>query len=334
MQGSVSDQGQLPPTNNNAGDAYLNQDDDSLWIWDGTQWVSGGSIQGPQGPQGVQGIGFQGFDGPQGFQGFQGAIGSQGFQGFDGPQGFQGFQGDTGVQGFQGDAGFQGFTGDQGSDGDQGFQGFKGDQGNAGDQGFQGFKGDQGERGFQGFKGDQGDAGNQGFQGFKGDQGAKGDQGERGFQGFTGDQGIGFQGFQGFKGDQGDQGTSNVIEYVSLVVIPASEECSTWVTNGHAWRDAFVVIPQHYVGGKIVGINASYGDQWPDQLNQFDVQIRNTSNGIADSATYSHPGGSRSGGSALDMDILSAGFTINLNEKAGANYGEAKGYTITLKIQL
>ena len=280
MQGSVSDQGQLPPVGNNAGDAYLNQEDDSLWIWDGTQWVSGGSIQGPQGPQG---IGFQGFDGPQGFQGFQGAVGSQGFQGIDGSTGDQGFQGAVGANGFQG---------------------YQGIDGSTGDQGFQGFQGDTGSNGFQGF------------------------------QGFTGDQGVGFQGFQGFKGDQGDQGTSNVIEYASLTVIPASEECSAWVTGGHQWRDAFIVIPQQYVNGTIVGVNASYGDAWPTQLNQFDVEIRNTLNVVVNTATYSHLGGSRSAGSALNIPITSAGFTINLNEKAGANYEEAKGYTITLKIQL
>ena len=332
MQGSVSDQGQLPPTGNNAGDAYLNQENDSLWIWDGTQWVSGGSIQGPQGPQGVVGDqGFQGALGPQGFQGFQGAIGSQGFQGIDGVQGFQGVQGSTGNQGFQGDIGFQGFTGDQGTQGDQGPQG---DQGSQGERGFQGFKGDQGPQGDQGDQGAKGDQGERGFQGFTGDQGAKGDQGERGFQGFTGDQGVGFQGFKGDQGHQGDQGTSNVIEYVSLTVIPASESCANWVPGGHQWRDAFVVIPQHYVGGDIVGINASYGDAWPTQLNQFDVEIRNTSNAVVNTATYSHLGGSRSAGSILNIPITSAGFTINLNEKAGANYEEAKGYTVTLKIQL
>jgi Collagen triple helix repeat (20 copies) len=67
MKGSVATSGNLPPTGNQQGDAYIVQSDDSLWIWDGTQWVSGGSIQGPQGPQGIQGTqGLTGATGPQG----------------------------------------------------------------------------------------------------------------------------------------------------------------------------------------------------------------------------------------------------------------------------
>jgi hypothetical protein len=34
---------------NQQGDAYIVQADDSFWMWDGAQWVSGGSIQGPVG---------------------------------------------------------------------------------------------------------------------------------------------------------------------------------------------------------------------------------------------------------------------------------------------
>ena len=67
MQGSLPTEGDLPATGNTQGDAYIVQADDSLWIWDGTAWVSGGSIQGPPGAQGPQG--------PQGVQGPQGAPG-------------------------------------------------------------------------------------------------------------------------------------------------------------------------------------------------------------------------------------------------------------------
>jgi Collagen triple helix repeat (20 copies) len=97
MKGSVATSGDLPPTGNAQGDAYIVQADDSLWIWDGTQWVSGGSIQGPPGATG-----------PQGVQGPQGATGATGAQG---PQGIQGPQGATGVQGPQGDPGATGATG-------------------------------------------------------------------------------------------------------------------------------------------------------------------------------------------------------------------------------
>ena len=52
MQGSVATTIDLPTNGNTKGDAYIVQSDDSLHIWDGTQWVSGGSIQGPTGAQG------------------------------------------------------------------------------------------------------------------------------------------------------------------------------------------------------------------------------------------------------------------------------------------
>jgi hypothetical protein len=55
MKGSQPTEEDLPPTGNDQGDAYLVEEDDSLWIWDGGGWISGGSIQGPPGAQGPQG---------------------------------------------------------------------------------------------------------------------------------------------------------------------------------------------------------------------------------------------------------------------------------------
>lgn len=78
MRGSVPTSGDLP-TQATQGDAYIVQADDSLWIYDGTQWVSGGSIQGPPGAQGPQG--------PQGLVGLQGPVGASGAAGATGPAG-------------------------------------------------------------------------------------------------------------------------------------------------------------------------------------------------------------------------------------------------------
>lgn len=77
------------------GDAVLSQVDDSLFIFDGSAWVDGGSIQGPQGIQGAQGD--QGVQGPQGPQGVAGADGADGQDGAQGPAGPQGVQGDAGA---------------------------------------------------------------------------------------------------------------------------------------------------------------------------------------------------------------------------------------------
>jgi hypothetical protein len=78
MRGSVPTSGDLP-AQATQGDAYIVQADDSLWIYDGTQWVSGGSIQGPPGAQGPQG--------PQGLVGLQGPVGASGAAGATGPAG-------------------------------------------------------------------------------------------------------------------------------------------------------------------------------------------------------------------------------------------------------
>ena len=120
MQGSVPTSADLPTTGNAQGDAYIVQEDDSLWIYDGTTFISGGSIQGPVGPEGPQGVqGETGADsevpGPQGPQGIQGSVGPQGPQGATGadstvpgpvgPAGPQGVPGPGGPQGPQGPAG-------------------------------------------------------------------------------------------------------------------------------------------------------------------------------------------------------------------------------------
>jgi hypothetical protein len=112
MKGSVPTSASLPASGNAQGDAYIVQVDDSLWLWDGSKWVSGGSIQGPQGQQGVQGPqGATGSQGPKGDPGAQGTTGSQG------PKGDQGIQGPAGIQGPKGDTGAQGAAGPQGAAG-------------------------------------------------------------------------------------------------------------------------------------------------------------------------------------------------------------------------
>jgi hypothetical protein len=82
LLGSLPTPSDLPPTGNDAGDAYLIAG--SIWVWDGTEWIDAGSIQGPTGPQGP--IGVQGAPGTQGIQGPQGLTGATGPQGIPGMQ--------------------------------------------------------------------------------------------------------------------------------------------------------------------------------------------------------------------------------------------------------
>ena len=45
----------LPATENTINDAYIVEEDDNVYVWEGTQWVNVGSIQGPTGPTGATG---------------------------------------------------------------------------------------------------------------------------------------------------------------------------------------------------------------------------------------------------------------------------------------
>src|SRR5580765_8242220 len=100
MKGSVATSGALPSSGNAQGDAYIVQADDSLWIWNGSSWISGGSIQGPPGATGSTGAtGAPGSTGATGPQGPTGATGSQGPQGTTGATGATGPTGATGAAG-------------------------------------------------------------------------------------------------------------------------------------------------------------------------------------------------------------------------------------------
>jgi hypothetical protein len=92
ITGSFADPSQLPASGN-SGDSYLINEE--LYVWDGTQWVNVGNIQGPQGSAGATGA--QGSTGATGATGPQGATGATGATGAQGPAGPQGATGVTGT---------------------------------------------------------------------------------------------------------------------------------------------------------------------------------------------------------------------------------------------
>lgn len=53
--GEVADIASLPPSGNTTNDAYYVVAENSIYIWDGSQWFDAGSIQGPTGPTGAAG---------------------------------------------------------------------------------------------------------------------------------------------------------------------------------------------------------------------------------------------------------------------------------------
>jgi hypothetical protein len=165
MKGTVSSSSALPG-GASVGDAYIANDTQHLWVWEGTSWVDSGPIVGPQGPPGVAGpTGPQGSPGSTGPAGPTGPIGPTGLTGPTGPTGLTGPKGDTGdigpqgVKGDTGNTGLTGLTGPQGVKGDTGDTGATGPAGPTGPTGPTGLTGPQGPQGIQGLTGPQGPAG-------------------------------------------------------------------------------------------------------------------------------------------------------------------------------
>jgi hypothetical protein len=120
LKGNVPNYASLPTSGLTTGDAYYNEADGLIYIYDGANFPADGN-----------GIEFRGLQGLQGSTGFQGSIGIQGSIGLQGAQGLMGFQGNVGINGLQG---AQGFIGQQGF-GLQGMVGFQGLQGIQGQNG-------------------------------------------------------------------------------------------------------------------------------------------------------------------------------------------------------
>jgi len=141
LKGQVPTVGDLPPTGNAEGDAYVIVATGDLWVWDADTgaWINAGPIQGPPGPTGPAGA-----QGPTGPTGATGAAGTPGATGATGAKGDPGVQGPQGVKG---DTGLQGPQGVKGDTGVQGPQGVKGDTGDTGPQGPQGIQGPTGPAG-------------------------------------------------------------------------------------------------------------------------------------------------------------------------------------------
>jgi collagen type VII alpha len=100
IKGSVPLLINLPSSNNQIGDAYIVEATGQLYIWDGTEWDSVGTIVGSTGATGLTG--------PTGFTGLTGATGSTGIQGATGLTGATGV-GSTGATGQTGSTGASGF---------------------------------------------------------------------------------------------------------------------------------------------------------------------------------------------------------------------------------
>jgi hypothetical protein len=107
LLGSVATFEALPESGNTQGDGYVVLADGEVYIWNGSFWVTVGTIQGPTGPTGPTGPeGIQGPTGPTGATGETGDTGPTGPEGVEGPQGTQGDEGPTGPTGPAGSSDF------------------------------------------------------------------------------------------------------------------------------------------------------------------------------------------------------------------------------------
>jgi hypothetical protein len=212
FKGAIATSASLPTSGQQIGDAYLSDDTDVLYIWDGSQWVDGGSIQGPAGASGTSGSsGVNGADGTSGINGIDGTSGTSGSSGVNGEAGAAGTSGTSGIAGAQGAQGAQGADGSSGSSGVNGEAGAAGTSGTSGVNGAQGAQGADGSSGSSGVNGEAGAAGTSGTSGVNGAQGAQGADGSSGSSGVNGEAGAaGTSGTSGVNGTAGTSGSSGI----------------------------------------------------------------------------------------------------------------------------
>jgi hypothetical protein len=183
--GSVVDTESLPE-GASLNDAYINDSDGNLYVWNGTSWTDAGQIVGPEGPIGPTGA--TGPTGPDGEQGSEGPMGPTGSSGIDGATGPTGPTGPTGAEGPLGPTGADstvtGPTGPTGAEGPTGPTGPTGAEGPTGPTGSTGANGlDSNVTGPTGPDGPTGPTGPDGPTGPTGPDGPVGPTGPTGPQG-------------------------------------------------------------------------------------------------------------------------------------------------------
>jgi hypothetical protein len=249
FQGTVATSGDLPPSGNLVGDAYIVEADDHLYVWDGAAWVDTGplatSVAGPTGPTGFTGpTGATGAQGVAGPTGPTGAVGAQGVAGPTGPTGAVGAQGVAGPTGPTGAVGAQGVAGPTGPTGAAGAQGVAGPTGPTGVAGAQGVAGPTGPTGAASTTaGPTGPTGGPGATGpagaaseIPGPTGPTGGSGPTGPTGTTGPTGMAGSGitFKGTVATSGDLPPSGNTLGDAYIV---SSNSHLWIWDGAQWVD-------------------------------------------------------------------------------------------------
>ena len=146
IKGTVTTPDDLPASGD-VGDTWIDESTGDGYVWDGSSWVTIGSIQGPEGPQGPKGDGYVngGYNAATGKVSFtgdptslsfetgdlRGAAGADGNDGADGKGWIGGvYNASNGIVTFQSDDGLSFNTGDiRGADGNNGLNGSDGEDG-------------------------------------------------------------------------------------------------------------------------------------------------------------------------------------------------------------
>ena len=125
FKGQVPTFADLPPTGNTVGDVWQTLDNDFLYSWDGTGWVTIadaiGVVKGQTGEKGQKGV-----TPLPGAKGQKGVEGAKGDGGGTGPKGQKGVEAAKGQKGLKGNKGLPGEAGTDGTDGNAGQKGQKG----------------------------------------------------------------------------------------------------------------------------------------------------------------------------------------------------------------
>lgn len=128
--------------------------------------------------------------------------------------------------------------------------------------------------------------------------------------------------------------TTSSSDYLSINAVPASISISDFVVS-NSMRDAFVTIPSDYHNKTITSVNASYGDVSSSSSTDFILEMRNSSNEVASSVTWTHTGGQRNISYSFPTPLtLTSGNTLNVVYGNTPPQTGSKGYSATFEITL
>ena len=124
------------------------------------------------------------------------------------------------------------------------------------------------------------------------------------------------------------------IEYIGINSVPASKGINDWQANNQ-FQDTYIVIPPSLHGRTVTKVSSSYGDISSAVGAIYKVEMKNTTNSVADSRAWGHSANTRNAQLTFDTPMtLTSGFTLNIMyDVLNPPDVTCEGYTTTLEIQ-